>query len=218
MRFGAGAATPVGPFLRPGGGTMVDISGRAGRVIQKKRERHDGWTPARRTTFLTLLAATCNVKEACRAVGKQGPGVYALRLRDPEFDRQWAAALEQGYARLETELLRRALDAMALGDPDLAPDTDPDADGAAAGSAGAEKAGAGLGDLDGPPMDVRTAMTLLAQRDARLRPGRGAGREWTRLPSRDETNLSLERKLAALERMRATAGRDGTEGSGADER
>lgn len=37
-------------------------------------------------------------------------GAYRLRQRDPEFAKQWQAALEIGYERLEAALLRRAIE------------------------------------------------------------------------------------------------------------
>ena len=36
-------------------------------------------------------------------------GVYALRRRDAAFRRDWRAAIAEGYARLEIEMLERAL-------------------------------------------------------------------------------------------------------------
>lgn len=77
------------------------------RLLQPMR--HDGWTAVRRERFIATLGATCNVKAACEAAGKSTQGAYRLRQRDAAFRRAWRQALSQSYARLEIELLERAL-------------------------------------------------------------------------------------------------------------
>lgn len=73
-------------------------------------------TKARRELFLKELALHGNVSEASRVasphcVGKNAPigGFQALRRRDPEFRKQWDAAIEQADSRLEVEAVRRAV-------------------------------------------------------------------------------------------------------------
>ncbi|WP_062764327.1 hypothetical protein [Sphingopyxis terrae] len=83
-----------------------------GRPVQRRAARANGWTKARRAAFLAELAASCNVVRAHEAAGMASSGVYRLRQRDPEFAAQWQAALEIGYERLETALVRRALEAV----------------------------------------------------------------------------------------------------------
>ncbi|BAV66220.1 hypothetical protein [Sphingobium cloacae] len=83
--------------------------GVAGSGPQLRAVRKDGWTPARRKRFLETLAATCNVSEAARAAGKNLSSAYYQRRRDPGFAREWAQALNVGYAELETLLLRQSL-------------------------------------------------------------------------------------------------------------
>ncbi len=80
--------------------------------VQRKRARANGWTKARRAAFLTELARSCNVGRAHEAAGMGSSGVYRLRQRDPGFAKQWQAALEIGYERLEAALLRRAIEAV----------------------------------------------------------------------------------------------------------
>lgn len=77
----------------------------------QRRDQHrpDGWTDDKRTGFLTVLSTTCNVSAACRAVDKSPQSAYVLRNRDATFRRGWRAAISQGYARLEVEMLERAL-------------------------------------------------------------------------------------------------------------
>ena len=76
---------------------------------QLRKARKDGWTPHRRAQFMLVLAATCNVREACRATGLHFSGAYDLRHRDPAFAEGWARAVEQGYSELEMRLLRDCL-------------------------------------------------------------------------------------------------------------
>lgn len=78
-------------------------------VQQGRPERADGWTEEKRGRFLDVLAQTCNVLAACRAVGMSSAGAYALRDRDARFRRGWRKGIAQGYARLELEMLERAL-------------------------------------------------------------------------------------------------------------
>lgn len=77
------------------------------------RQRHDGWTPKRREEFLKSLASTCNVTASCRAAGMSAGAIYPLRQRDAAFRAAWAAALREGYARLEAALLHRAINGVS---------------------------------------------------------------------------------------------------------
>jgi hypothetical protein len=83
-----------------------------GRPVQRRKARANGWTKDRREAFLAELATSCNVVRAHEAAGMASSGVYRLRQRDPEFAAQWQAALEIGYDRLETSLVRRAIEAV----------------------------------------------------------------------------------------------------------
>jgi hypothetical protein len=93
-----------------------DISGSNGRRIQKRapkgskksKARRNAFTATRKETFLEHFAATANAKAAARAAGVSIRTVYQHRKDDPEFRERWADALDQGYARLEAELVRRA--------------------------------------------------------------------------------------------------------------
>lgn len=88
------------------------VGPRNGGPVQRRKARANGWTKARREIFLTELARSCNVVRAHEAAGMASSGAYRLRQRDPAFARQWQAALEIGYERLETALVRRALEAV----------------------------------------------------------------------------------------------------------
>lgn len=84
--------------------------------LQRKAARKDGWTTARRATFLEVLGQTCNVTTAARAVGLQPKSARALKKRDGEFARLWAEAIEDGVERLREELLASQLDQVPSGD------------------------------------------------------------------------------------------------------
>lgn len=81
----------------------------AGTRAQLRRVGRRIWDDARKEEFLAVLAATCNVEEACRAVSMSNQGAYNLRLRDPAFAAAWKRAVEQGYSELEMLLLRQSL-------------------------------------------------------------------------------------------------------------
>lgn len=82
------------------------------RPVQAKAGKPGGWTKAKREAFLVELAASCNIVRAAALVGMGQSGAYRLRKREPAFAAQWQAALEIGYERLETALVRRALEAV----------------------------------------------------------------------------------------------------------
>src|SRR5687767_5565515 len=79
-----------------------------GRRVQGRKVRADGWTAARRQAFLDQLASCSNVTRAVAAAGLSVASAYELRARDPEFAVAWDAALEMGYATLESMLIDRA--------------------------------------------------------------------------------------------------------------
>ena len=95
---------------------MTDIGSGNGRRVQLRAVRSDGWTKARRTTFLSVLAATCNSAAAARAAGETDHSALQWLKRDGEFSQLWDEALEAGYERLENELLARALGQASSGD------------------------------------------------------------------------------------------------------
>lgn len=89
------------------GKTKLVLEG--GTRPQVRVPRAGGWTVAKQKVFLSHLAATCNVTRSARAVGMHESGVYQLRARSAEFRAQWAAALDEGYAKLELMMLQRAM-------------------------------------------------------------------------------------------------------------
>lgn len=79
-----------------------------GKRVQVARARLKQWTARVERSFLSALAASCNVKAACAQVGMSVSSAYAHRARWPVFARQWDAAIDVGYVRLEAALIDNA--------------------------------------------------------------------------------------------------------------
>jgi hypothetical protein len=60
-----------------------------------------------RIRFLDHLAETSNVRTSAAHAGVSVNRVCRTRRDEPEFARQWSAALAEGYVHLEMEILRR---------------------------------------------------------------------------------------------------------------
>jgi hypothetical protein len=74
-----------------------------------KAVRSPQWNETRRAIFLEALAASSNVAASERKAKMPRRSSYRERVRSPEFRTAWQVALEAGYARLEMEMLERAL-------------------------------------------------------------------------------------------------------------
>jgi hypothetical protein len=74
------------------------------------RARRDGWTADRQRRFLTALAETGCVSEACAAVGLSARSAYSLRRRPDAtaFAEAWNDALLVSTARLTALAFERA--------------------------------------------------------------------------------------------------------------
>ena len=59
--------------------------------------------------FFETLAETCNVVRSAKAAGFSANWAYRRRKFDAAFRNGWAAALAEGYAKLELILLERAI-------------------------------------------------------------------------------------------------------------
>lgn len=82
------------------------VSGARKRPVRRATGRT---TAAGRKTFLETLALSANVTAAAKKAKLTTTAVYRQRAKDSEFRAAWHAALCEGYARLETELLAEAL-------------------------------------------------------------------------------------------------------------
>ena len=79
--------------------------------VPRSRSRFNGWTPDRQRQFIAQLAYLGSARQAARAVGMGGEGVYHLR-RHPQaagFRAAWDAALGVCVQRLEDVAIDRAL-------------------------------------------------------------------------------------------------------------
>lgn len=75
--------------------------------------------PRRRKKFIAHLAQTLNVSEAARLAEIPLAAAFQAKREEPDFAAAWTAALSDGYAHLELEVLRRFIE----GDQQAAPDT-----------------------------------------------------------------------------------------------
>ena len=85
------------------------ILGKYRGAPQRRSGRRSDWTKAKADAFTEVLADTCNVTLAARAIGRSIANVYKHRARDASFRTAWEAALSIGYSRLELMMLERAL-------------------------------------------------------------------------------------------------------------
>ena len=113
---------PTGWGFLDGEELVVKGTGGAGggKRVQIARARLKQWTPRVEDRFLATLAATCNVKASCAAVGMTAASAYAHRQRWPRFMARWDAAIEAAYRRLEIALHQAA--EQLLGTCDLPPE------------------------------------------------------------------------------------------------
>ncbi len=79
------------------------------KFVSKKPASKAALDSAAMTVFFGRLAETANVSESAREAGVSTASVYARRISAVAFRKRWAAALAEGYARLEAELLAEAL-------------------------------------------------------------------------------------------------------------
>jgi hypothetical protein len=67
-------------------------------------------TPEQNEIFFATLAETCNVVRSARAAGFSANWAYRRRKFDGAFRNSWAAAVREGYSKLELVLLQRAIE------------------------------------------------------------------------------------------------------------
>ena len=79
-----------------------------GKKPQQRKANERSWTKRKAEDFLTVLAETCNVSEACRRSKVSSAAAYARRKKDAGFRAGWNDALATAYRRLELVLLERA--------------------------------------------------------------------------------------------------------------
>ena len=81
------------------------------RPVPQTKARADGWTAARQRRFLTVLAETGCVSEACNWSGVSSRSAYRLRQRADAgaFSAAWDQALRLATVRLTTVAYERAI-------------------------------------------------------------------------------------------------------------
>lgn len=82
-------------------------------MVFGKKAAGKGFGPAAQKAFLSHLAQTSNVSASAKVAGVKTRPVYDLRKKSEQFCAKWLAALSEGYARLEANLLSEALSAPA---------------------------------------------------------------------------------------------------------
>lgn len=152
-------------------GSIVRAGGKDGpQRIESKGAR---WTQEAEELFLDHLGASCNVKRSARLAGFSKEAVYRRRRLDPGFAERWQAALEQGYVRIETALVRAAGDRLEGRIPHP--------------------------ELPIPEMTVRDAIAILQLHRPSVK-GEGRAPGWRALPrTLDEMRVSILAKLEALD-------------------
>lgn len=180
---------------------MADRLTSGDRRRVQKRAAARGWTKAKRTRFLTVLADSCNVRRAVAAVGMTPSGAYQLRKRDAAFADLWAEALAIGYERLEAALLEHALigvNAIDMGEVIDAAYADDGPDNKSEGKGGAIVPGSGFSVLALTPATIQLALALLNRHD---RPVDGRRLRSGRKPATpEETDAALKKQLDMLAR------------------
>jgi hypothetical protein len=155
------------------------------RLLQRRRLRHVRFDGRRRAVFLAHFRWSCDALAAAAEAGVCERTVYYHLKGDSAFAAAFRDALEEGYARLEVEMVRRRLAAQARL------------------RAATEAYEAGMGPFPAAAMaaEFERTMTLLARWDRRDdgRPGLqvkrpSSSRGWTF----DEAIALLDKNLRAL--------------------
>jgi hypothetical protein len=91
--------------------TMIAPRTDFGGGLPVRRERHDGWTPAKQRQFLQMLAEGHTITNTCAALGMSTSSAYALRrsAAGAAFALGWQAALLLAREHLADRLLERAM-------------------------------------------------------------------------------------------------------------
>lgn len=77
--------------------------------LKQRRASSQTITPEQIDTFFITLSDTCNVVRSAKAAGFSTNWAYRKRKFDAAFRNGWAAAVRDGYAKLELVLLERAM-------------------------------------------------------------------------------------------------------------
>lgn len=105
----------------PNKNTHPRKSGAAGAIVRPAKNRKTKiirttghrWSNAAEAIFLEHLAATANILASAAESGFSTTAIYKRRMKEPGFAARWQQALEQGYARLEMQLVQTATSSLA---------------------------------------------------------------------------------------------------------
>ena len=86
---------------------LVIVEG--GSRLRRRRASPQTITAEQIETFFATLTDTCNVRRSAKAAGFAANWAYRRRKADAAFRNGWAAAVREGYAKLELILLERAM-------------------------------------------------------------------------------------------------------------
>lgn len=166
-------------------GTGDGIGGR--RRVQIARARLKQWDARAEDRFLEVLAATCNVKAGCAAVGLTAASAYEHRKRWPAFAARWDQVVAWSSERIECGLLQ----------------------------AGANLYSSDEVPMDVPITEMTAEQALMTLRLHRQspRPGRRPPGRPPRVASLEEATAAIRKALAKYERQQARrAAREGRAG------
>jgi hypothetical protein len=79
-----------------------------GKTPQMRKATARDWTKEKEANFLTVLAETCNVTQACEEAEVSVSGAYRRKREHAAFRAAWLEAISVAYQRLELVLLDRA--------------------------------------------------------------------------------------------------------------
>lgn len=88
---------------------MAAAAARVRAAPKRKKRKQVRWSARREALFLGELEQTANVAASARASGMSESSIRRRRAKDDAFRERWLAALREGFSRLETMLLERAL-------------------------------------------------------------------------------------------------------------
>jgi hypothetical protein len=168
---------PVGDWSRARGDDGLVVYGGHGFTPPRlQRPRRGGWSAAKERVFLQVLADTCNVSAAARAIGMAKQPLYQKRKNDRRFARDWQGALENGMVALEAKLIQATCDMLEGNAP--APCYVPG---------------------DAPVVDIASAIMLLSEHKKQQAGIKRRGWQMA-LPSIEEVQAEIMRKLAAVQK------------------
>jgi hypothetical protein len=106
---GANRAGTTGTTGTTGTAGKARSTGRSGKTKAGAGTARLKWTRERRETFFAELSELCNIAAAARAVGISDTKIiYRTKKRDPVFAADFERAVDEGYERLDLEMLERA--------------------------------------------------------------------------------------------------------------